>query len=85
MDSCCLTCLSSASVFPVTAQEPDRLVEEKGQILEETQNLAFQNYKTFIQTAECSRNIFEDVGIYPYIPAITVTQPQTCITDKSLS
>ena len=46
-----------------TARETDHLLEEKRTIDKQTEDLAFNNYKTFIQTANCSSDIFKDVSV----------------------
>lgn len=41
-------------------KEETRLAEDNKAVVEQTQDLAITNYKTFIQTSECSRRIFTE-------------------------
>lgn len=41
-------------------KEESRLIEDNKSVVEQTQDLAISNYKTFIQTSECSRRIYTD-------------------------
>ncbi|XP_076644361.1 conserved oligomeric Golgi complex subunit 8 [Halictus rubicundus] len=48
------------------SKEPDHLDDEKNSVLNTTQDLVFTNYKTFVQTAESSREIFKQFNQTEY-------------------
>ncbi|XP_072823717.1 conserved oligomeric Golgi complex subunit 8 isoform X2 [Vicugna pacos] len=47
----------SGSALERLRREPERLAEERAQLLQQTRDLAFANYKTFIRGAECTERI----------------------------
>lgn len=67
----------SASSLDNLSREPERLAEEKAQILEQTEHLAFHNYKTFIKTAECTKEIFHDfVSVETHVESLLLKLPK---------
>lgn len=75
------------------SKEPDHLNDEKTSVLQTTQELAFANYKTFIQTAESSREIFEQFnetenrlnGLVQKIPKFVEKCQSFCDTSKDIN
>ena len=54
--------LQELSGYPLATlkKEPERLAEAREENQMQTQELAFKNYKTFIQTADCTRDVFSE-------------------------
>lgn len=75
------------------SKEPDHLNDEKSSVLQTTQELVFANYKTFIQTAESSREIFKQFngtenrldGLVQKIPKFVEKCQSFCDTSKRIN
>ena len=52
----------TAALLERLRREPERLAEERAQLLQQTRDLAFANYKTFIRGAECTERIHRLFG-----------------------
>ncbi|KAK9306651.1 hypothetical protein QLX08_002730 [Tetragonisca angustula] len=74
-------------------KEPDHLNDEKTSVLQTTQELVFANYKTFVQTAESSREIFKQFnetenrldGLVQKIPKFVEKCQSFCDTSKDIN
>jgi len=64
-DPFCQQYVESLSSFGVSKllHEPEHLKENQECLMQQTQALAFENYRTFIQAAECSREIYRDFNV----------------------
>eukprot|EP00111_Clytia_hemisphaerica_P017855 TCONS_00052814-protein len=68
------------------AHEPETLREEHSNITQQTQNLAFNNYSTFIQAAECSKEIYKDFNIVEeHLDSVEVNLPKFANTIEHFS
>ncbi|XP_068216913.1 conserved oligomeric Golgi complex subunit 8 isoform X1 [Palaemon carinicauda] len=84
--------LSSCGVERL-GKEGAHLREERLAILDQTRDLAYSNYKTFIHTAECSRTIFKDFtsvethleGLSSCLPSLRGSVEQFLATSRTLS
>ncbi|XP_045497973.1 conserved oligomeric Golgi complex subunit 8 [Colias croceus] len=63
------------------AKEPERLTDEMKHLTEQTQDLAFSNYKTFVETAEISRTIMKDLGKSKDSLAVFLETTPTFVTE----
>lgn len=74
-------------------KEPNHLDDEKTSVLQTTQDLVFANYKTFVQTAESSREIFKQFnetenrldGLVQKIPKFVEKCQSFCDTSKDIN
>lgn len=72
--------LSSLGLDSLT-NEPSRLEKERSSIRDQTQDLAFHNYRTFIETADCSKGICQDfTKINSHLDGVLETLPT--LSDK---
>lgn len=58
------------------SKEASHIREERSAILDQTKELAYSNYKTFIHTADCSRTIFKDfTSVEDHLEALSSSLP----------
>lgn len=86
-------CLIGSSDLDQISKEPDYFDGQKKSVLDTMQELVFGNYKTFIQTAESSREIFKELNetetrldrLVQKIPEFVEKCQTFCDTSKDIS